>query len=316
MQKKYVIEPNPNFLILAAAADAIAMAVEFLEGTQHQNLTALLMKKLDYHVNPNFTDRSEPTMYTDDTEMTLAIMEAVLYVREHNVPLSKELYAEFFLQKFNDGGKRYGYGKGFREFLLGCPTADHFLEHIKPHSKRNGAAMRAMPIGFLSDLDELQLQAYLQATLTHDTYEGRLSSLLVAAMVHYTLYEARDYSAFLDWFENNFNVEQEGKRYCAAMKIDWDGHPVLDSDDVPIAITTVHAVLTLLKQELTLSKIIQTTIRWGGDTDTVAFLGVGIAAIRQHRYDDLDSALVDRVENGNNTHLKTFARDFIARFGG
>ena len=86
--------------------------------------------------------------YTDDTQMTIAVGEALVDGR----PYTKELFAEYFLKCFKRD-ERVGYASGFYGFLQSCNTTEDFLKGIKNNSQRNGAAMRSCPVGYLPTVE-------------------------------------------------------------------------------------------------------------------------------------------------------------------
>src|SRR5689334_4178375 len=83
-----------------------------------------------------------PGRYTDDTQMTLAIVEAILS-GEDWTPLN---LAGRFVEVFKRD-PREGYAGSFHAFLRRSYSGEQFLRDIIPDSDKSGAAMRAIPIG-------------------------------------------------------------------------------------------------------------------------------------------------------------------------
>lgn len=88
--------------------------------------------------------------YTDDTQMSIAIVEFILSGQEWN----KENIASKFIECFKRD-VRLGYSEGFFNLLSKVESSKDLLELIIPTSERNGAAMRSVPIGFLKKIKKM-----------------------------------------------------------------------------------------------------------------------------------------------------------------
>ena len=71
------------------------------------------------------------------------------------------------------------------------------------------------------------------------------------------------------------------------------------------AVDTVKAVLYLLINENSLTTLLQKSVAFGGDVDTVASLALAIGKMSREIEDDLPEWLYTALENG------TFGRDFL-----
>src|SRR5689334_2267778 len=83
-----------------------------------------------------------PGSYTDDTQMSIAVAEAVVA----GEPWTREALAERFVAAFKRD-PREGYAGRFHAFLCEVRDGGEFLARIRPDSDKSGAAMRAAPIG-------------------------------------------------------------------------------------------------------------------------------------------------------------------------
>ena len=99
--------------------------------------------------------------------MTLGIIELMLSDEEW----TKENIVKYFLNAFKRD-ERKGYSKGFYKFLSETKTVEDFIDNINNDSVRNGAAMRSVPIGLFSTIEEVMDKAKIQAQTTHDSHEG------------------------------------------------------------------------------------------------------------------------------------------------
>lgn len=228
-----------------------------------------------------------PGQYTDDTQMTIAIMELMLSEKEWN----EHNIAESFLNVFKRDSRK-GYAKGFYGFLVDTNNAIDFNKNIINNSIRNGAAMRSVPLGVYPTIEEVKERTRIQARVTHDTFQGVISSQAVSLMSHYFIYNIGNKEGLKSFIEKEleylFIDNKTDRTKC-------DG------------IDTVNAVLTVLKNNSTLSGIINDSVLLGGDTDSVASIAVGIASFSSEFEDDLPSFLFEYLEN------EKYGKDFLEK---
>src|SRR5258708_4705813 len=85
-----------------------------------------------------------PGSYTDDTQMSLAVAEALI----SGESWTAEHLAERFVQAFRRD-PRPGYSSRMYPILHEVTSGKEFLKLIQPQNDRSGAAMRAAPLGVL-----------------------------------------------------------------------------------------------------------------------------------------------------------------------
>lgn len=253
--------PNPEMLLRIAQADAYAMAVEYVKPSEHPELITQALRLERYLRHP--VHSLGAGQYTDDTQMSIAVAEVLL-----GGELAREAFADAFVRAFWRD-PRDGYARHFQAFLEKTRTGAEFLRNIRPDSDKNGAAMRAVPIGVLADPVQVMRVAALQAQLTHDTLGGTGSAQMVALMSHYALHEAGPLSDLPRWLAHQMHLPRGFPR--------WEGDPVKGPG---VGMATALAVLTLVSEQPSLLDILRTTIEWGGDTDSVAAIAWGIASAR------------------------------------
>lgn len=261
-------------LLRIAQGDAFACAVEYVKRKEHPELFETVEKFNAYHQHPTHL-KLRPGMYSDDTQMSISVAEALIDAQEGCVLFPESLTHEGFVRRWFDTFKRDprdGYSRGFQALLEGCKTWEELRLRLRPNSSKNGAAMRSVPIGVIRSASDVVTVAGLQASTTHATYGGINSSVTVALMSHFALYDRREFNCMLQW----------GLPYCAAFEHFrelWVG-PVTDSGSLGVGMNTAHAVHTLLTTETSLMGIMRKVIEWGGDTDSVASIAWGIASAR------------------------------------
>jgi len=257
--------PNPNMLLRIAQGDAYGLATEYLKFPRDQAIKDQALRFQRFGQHPTHSLR--PGQYSDDTQMSIAVAEVLISGR----PFTREKFADAFVRCFKRD-ERKGYSGAFQTFLESIKSGEEFLAKIQPNSDKNGAAMRAVPIGVLPTPEEVLQVAEVQAKLTHDTPDGILSAQAVALMSHYALYKG----------EEGGLGEYLIKRLPEFPKqiLLWAGEPVTGPR---VGIKTALAVLHLLithspKQDTPLLSILKQIIEWGGDTDSVAAIAWGIAS--------------------------------------
>ncbi len=225
--------------------------------------------------------------YTDDTQMSIAVAEVLLAKSD---ALGSD-FADAYVRCYKRDARK-GYAKGLQELLESCDDGTVLRQRIRPESRRNGAAMRSVPLGLISDKQLLALTAKEQAAVTHNTTEGVLSSQVVAFMAHFLLY---DQAALVDLpklIRNEIGFEL------------MDGWSLEVECD---ALQTLHAVNTALLRNRRLSTLLVDCVNFGGDVDSVAAIAMGIASLAPEYVADVPASLIDGLENGE------YGRGFLAQ---
>lgn len=220
----------------------------------------------------------EPGRYTDDTQMSVAVAEVLL----SETDISSDVFADAFVRCYKRDPRR-GYAKGLEGLLDECEDGLALRRRIRPESRRNGAAMRSVPLGLILDKQRLVSTAREQAVITHNTAEGVLSSQVVALMAHFLLYEQADLVDIPELVKRNIGFE---------LKSDWNSAVECD------AVQTLHAVNTALLRNRSMSNLLCDCVNFGGDVDSVAAIAMGIASLAPEYVADVPSRLVDGLEGG------------------
>ena len=218
--------------------------------------------------------------YTDDTQMAIAVAEHLL----SGEPADKVTLAARFLATFKRD-PRPGYSKRLYSALQEATDAYAFLNAVKPVSTRNGASMRVSPIGLLPDIGHVKHLAETQASVTHDTPEGRMSAAAIAVMVHYMAYRIGPRSEVGRFIESQ--VPGHGWSESWAGEISIHGVPA------------AHAVIWLVSRATSLGELLQTAVALGGDTDTAAALSLFAGSLCADIAPDLPTVLYDSLESGS-----------------
>lgn len=268
-------------LVELAIGDAYAAAFEFVdrELTRDHQLG-------DYARHPRHL--REPGRYTDDTQMSIAVAELIV----SSAPFTRENLADGFVQAFKRD-VRSGYARGFYEFLTGVKDGADFLARIRPTSDKNGGAMRAVPVGVFARVEDVVEKSALQARLTHDTTEGATAAVAVSLMAHFFLYR--------------LGARQELPAFLASYA---PGPPWAEPWSGPVDVkgySAARAALRIVGEHDRLSAMLDQAVRFGGDTDTVAAIALGVASCCSDVRNDLPQRLLMGLESG--TYGREFLRD-------
>lgn len=228
-----------------------------------------------------------PGMYTDDTQMSIAIAELIVESAEWTPPVIAQKFVDCFKRD-----EREGYSPRFYRFLLQVKDSSEFLESMQPDSEKSGASMRAAPIGVFPTIAEVLEKCRIQAAITHNTPTGIDASCVAALMSHYFIYnlgEKKHLSEFITAHvpgEYGWNTPYRGKVKSKG----W---------------MSVRAALTSVMRNNTLTALLKDCINYGGDVDTVATIALAAASNSREYEQDLPQHLRDTLENG------AYGRDYL-----
>ena len=209
--------------------------------------------------NPDFALFSTASRFTDDTVMTVAVMDCLLNDKPYG-------------PTFKEYGRRYpsaGYGGAFKKWL----ASDSLMPY---NSYGNGSAMRVSPIGSaFSDIARVEEEATRSAVVTHNHPEGIKGAQSVAAAVFLAGRNQRK-EDIRTYVSHRFDYNDQRYRFHLGRTLDeigteW-GRFESCQDTVPVA-------LTLFFESADYEDCIRRAVRLGGDTDTLASIAGGIAQV-------------------------------------
>jgi ADP-ribosylglycohydrolase len=271
-------------LLELAIGDAYGMGFEYapVEFVQTHNTLSAYIRHPHHPIQPGH--------YTDDTQMSLAIAEAIV----SGEPWTSQLLADNFVKAFKRD-PREGYAGNFYSFLNRIQDGAQLLSEIKPASDKSGAAMRACPIGVFPTTDEIVEKCTLQAKITHDTPDGIAAANAAALMTHYFLYQ-RGPKAQLGHFLETY---VPGHLWSEP----WQGRVGSQG------LMSVRAAVSAIIRYDCLSHILKAAVAFTGDVDTVAAIALGAASCCQEVAQDLPPHLFNNLERGPYGHDYLLALD-------
>ena len=296
-----------NLLLGLAIGDAFGIAYETM--SRHEIPVVFNFSKYNKHPKEGWGNKAGA--YTDDTQMSIAITELLLSRK----PLTEKAFADYFVKTYKRD-ERNGYGKGLRIALPKVSDGKELMEQLKKDSIRNGAAMRATPLGILKNPKLVIEAALTNASVTHNTPQGRASSVCMALASHYFLYDVGAISGLFDYcLRLSSGIHRESTDYWLAVSKMKELDPVLlfgekDKDfGIPCdGMRTAGAVLYLVSKYPDTVSVLRESVLLGGDTDSVAALATGLKAV-QGGLDTLPEFLLRDLENNE------FGKDYLICLG-
>ena len=169
--------------------------------------------------------------------------------------------------------------------------ADGSLMAAEGQGATNGAAMRALPIGWATAPDDAERRRSLVERFTRTTHgdpRAAAAASAVAAMGSYAVAGAPMFSVFAAGLEEAAAVLDDARGLLTqAATGGWEAPP----DGVPLdSLPTIAAVVSVLcgGNGATPGDMIRAAVGLGGDTDTVAALAGGVAGTRTGSLDGID----------------------------
>lgn len=235
-------------------------------------------------------------LYTDDTQMALAMAELML--SDHKWT---ELNIASSIVACYKRDPRSGYAHGFGQLLDECADGAELLMTIRPDSVKSGAAMRSPPIGLFQTGSEVKDKAFRSASVTHDTDEGRNSAAASALMVHCFAYRHEGIGGLRDFV--SYFVD-------GPWQVPWAGRVS------NLGYQAVNAAITAIENSKTLSDVLRNSVAFTGDTDTVASIAMAASSFCQELKNDLPEVLLQDLEDGpfGCEYLKRMDSDLCSKF--
>jgi ADP-ribosylglycohydrolase len=258
----------------------------------------------------------DPALFTDDTQMTLAVAEALIAAGQEDLgaimaAVSREFVA-WLRSPENDRAPGGACLYGARQLEAGVP----WWRSGKPNSKGCGAAMRVAPIGYLyqHDLPKLRRVAAASALTTHHHPTARLAAVAAAFLMKLALdrLSPEDLLPALELETHN----QAGDFDQALVRLEQ----ALELDSQDAALTHIgegwvaeEAVLMALYCFLKSPDDFVATIRRGantqGDSDSIASIAGGLSGAYLG-FEALPAAWIKRLEKSE--YLRDIARRLAA----
>jgi ADP-ribosyl-[dinitrogen reductase] hydrolase len=219
-----------------------------------------------------------PGHYTDDTQMSIAIAEAML----SGAPWTPQILAQQFVEAFKRD-PREDYAQSFYQFLQRVRDGKQFLAEIRPPSDKSSAAMSSAPLGLYPDMQQVIERTTIQAKLTHDTPDGINAAVAAALMSHYLYYQLGPKQTLGIFLERHVPGE---------WSTPWHGKVKSKGR------MSVRAAITALTKHDRMSALLRGCIDFSGDVDTVAAIALAAGSCSFEITQDLPEHLILQLESG------------------
>lgn len=270
----------------AIIGDVAGSYYEILEARARKNkqIRSYMEKTMILDKNiPLFTEKSS---CTDDSILTIAIMDAKLNNKDY-----KETLKEYGLRELELGKDIYNrgrFGKGFVKWLTGDYEGDSY---------GNGCAMRISSIGFLcNSLEEVKEESY-KATIPSHNHEESIKCAEAVAVSIFLLRNGLPKEKLKEYIENNY------------FKLDYD------LDDLRLnylftsrAIDSVPQAIYCFLESKDFENAIRISLSIGGDSDTIAAITGAIA----ESYYGVPEDLIEKV----NPYLRDYMNTVLEKYYG
>jgi ADP-ribosyl-[dinitrogen reductase] hydrolase len=265
-------------LLEASVGDAYGGGFEYVS----EEIVGEFGNALEYRAHPKHKQIT-PGKYTDDTQMALAICEAMI----QNDPWTPQSLADRFVDVFKRD-ERTGYSRRLYGILTAVKDGTELLATIKGTSDRSGAAMRAFPIGLYADQGKVIERTVIQAKITHDTPLGIAAAKASALMTHFFCYRLGKKADLFEYI--NTHVESpEGMTPWTELygrrKVEAQGW------------MSVKAAMQAVFYSNTITECLKACIAFTGDVDTVATIALAAASFSDEHDQDLPQSLIDGLED-------------------
>jgi len=329
-----------NILLGIAIGDAFGAGVEFQDRNwirAHVDFTKFVNARNKIKTSQDkkeiFIKNYQPWDYTDDTEMTLGIIKALV---SGNI-FSEQLLVEKWKEEYDLGITKKGFGRNGHGSMRWYYSGEKTIEEIRSFQKNrnnpgNAPAMRSVPLGLLA-ADKINRYCEVNANATHPNRNAIISSQCIARatefmlvkkgnhrdVVKYCLEKVELNQEFIDYFKEierlptYENLERLGFQIlCGNQPIKkpyfLSGICGVPSDSK----YTTGCVLYILKNCNDAMDALVKSVYIGGDVDSIASITTGIMA-GLHGLDSLPYFMLQNVEGV--AYIKKVANSFRQYIG-
>lgn len=248
-------------------------------------------------VGQQLDQEEERLAYTDDTQMTIAVAEALLEAGR----IEEESLCRAFARNYQ---AERGYGQAARLILEAMVAGNEWnclADSLLPGgSYGNGAAMRVAPIGlmFCHDLDRVMEEARLSALPTHRHPLGIEGAQLLAVAVAYTVRSpAFDRVGLYRELQSRCRSEEFRWQLDAALPLRSRHTQSFLGNSLPAHRSVVSSIACFTSCPRSFREVIERAISLGDDTDTLAAMAGALSGACLGM-EGIPARWVERLEQG------------------
>lgn len=295
-----------EMLLGIAIGDAFGAGVEFQDRNwirKNVDFTRFVNARHQIEVSEDkkevFTKNYQAWDYTDDTEMIIGVLKALMSDRD----LSEDLLINKWKEEYDKGIAEKGFGRNGHGsmgwFYSGEKTMDQIRDFQRGRKNPgNAPAMRSIPFGFVRE-DLINQYCKINANATHPNINAIISSQCIARATEYILVKKGDQKKVIDYCRKTVRLNEEYSVYFDKIDslgiysdLEKEGFEVLCGSQPiqkPYFLSgingvpsdskyTTGCVLYILKTSLNPMDALMRSVNLGGDVDSVASITTGIMA--------------------------------------
>lgn len=263
-----------------------------------------------------FTENYRAWDYTDDTEMTVGLVKALMA----DEPFTEELLVRKWQDEYEDGIRRKGHGRNGHGSMRWYYDGEKTIEEIRDFqcnrpNPGNAPAMRAVPLGLLPGT-LINEYAAINARATHPHPHAVMSSQIVARAAHHFLLIDGDSLDVFEYCLRSVKLDQEFEDYLIAVNGLPKYEELTEADfevlcgPQPIRTPyflpgikgmpsdskyTAGCILYVLRESTDALDALQKSVLIGGDVDSVASVTTAIMA-GKYGLDAIPDFMLDNTE--------------------
>ena len=226
----------------------------------------------------------KPGQWTDDTQMSLALAEAILENKFYDPAIAAKKYLAWY-----QSGDCRGIGTSTKQAMQNLALGKEWSASGIERAEGNGTAMRAAPIGaHQTGAERFRAAAHwarIDAGITHKSDEAREGSAVMAVATCFlctggrkdalltTVLEHTEKSQVRQGLEDVYRAFRRGDSLADFLKTkEW-----LLAGVSPHVVQSLPAAVSVFVFSSSFEDTLRNAIRMGGDTDTVAAMAGALA---------------------------------------
>jgi len=205
-----------NLPLATAIGDAFGAGVEFQDRDwirQNVDFSKFVNARHTIQVSEEkqelFTKNYHAWDYTDDTEMTIGTMKALL----SNEPFTEELLVQKWREEYEKGIHEKGYGRNGHGSMSWFYSGEMTIDQVRDFQRHrpnpgNAPAMHAVPLGLIPD-HLINEYAAINAKATHPNINAIISSQCIARAAEFILVKNGKQSEVIDYCKKTVTPNEE-----------------------------------------------------------------------------------------------------------
>lgn len=257
-----------------AVGDALGRITEFI------SLSAIKTK----YGEKGIQDLPDPALFTDDTQMSIAIAEALIKAGEKDIESIMVAVKDEFIKWYHSPENTRAPGRTCLTGVANMEQGVHWSESGVAGSKGCGSAMRAAPIGYLyqNDPDKLREVAHATGICTHGHPTADAACIGAAYLVKLALDGIDPENMINDLLDFTTGISSEWEEAIAKVEkcLDWEeeekaleylGEGWIGEEAVALSL------YCFLKYPDSYEKVVIRGANTNGDSDSIACIGGSIS---------------------------------------